>query len=55
MGATTPFVLRKLDEMDGDKKVYRFIGNAYVHGVMKGEAMVDLEKEKYELETVALV
>jgi hypothetical protein len=55
MGATTPFVLRKLDELDGDKKVYRFIGNAYVHGVMKGEAMVDLEKEKYELETVALV
>jgi hypothetical protein len=55
MGATTPFVLRKVDEVDGDKKVYRFIGNAYVHGVMKGEAMVELEKEKYELETVALV
>jgi hypothetical protein len=55
MGANTPFVLRQGAEIDGDKKVYRFIGNAYVHGVMQGEAMVDLEEEKYELETVALV
>jgi hypothetical protein len=54
MGARTPFVLRKLDEMDGNKKVRRFIGSAYVHGVMKGEAMEDLEKGKYEVETVSL-
>lgn len=54
MGASTPFILRKLDEMDGDKKAYRFIGNVYLHGVMKGEAMEDLEKGKYEVQTVAL-
>jgi hypothetical protein len=54
MGASTPFILRKLDEKDGDKQVRRLIGVAYVHGVMKGEAMDDLEKGKYELQTVAL-
>lgn len=54
MGASTPFVLRRLDEMDGDKQVRQFIGSVYVHGVMKGEAMEDLEKGKYEVQTVAL-
>lgn len=54
MGARTSSVLRKLDEVDGDKKVYRFIGSAYLHGVMKGESMEDLEKGKYELQNLAL-
>ncbi|KAE9374144.1 HET-domain-containing protein, partial [Stipitochalara longipes BDJ] len=54
MGASRPFLLRKMDEMDGDKKVYQFIGTVYVHGVMKGECMEDLEKGKYEVQTVAL-
>jgi Heterokaryon incompatibility protein (HET) len=54
MGAITPFVLRKTDEVDGDKAVRQFIGSAYVHGVMKGEAMEDLEKGKYEVEVVSI-
>jgi hypothetical protein len=53
MGASTPFVLRKTNKKDGGKKVYRFIGSAYVHGVMQGEAMEDLEKGKYAVQTVA--
>jgi hypothetical protein len=54
MGASTPFILRKSEENGGDKQVRRLIRAAYVHGVMKGEAMDDFEKGKYELQTVAL-
>lgn len=54
LGASLPFILRKTDEMDGTRQVRRFIAPAYVHGIMEGEAMEDLEKGKYKLETVAL-
>lgn len=35
--SVSPFVLRKVDEVDG-KTRYKFIGDAYVHGLMYGEA-----------------
>jgi hypothetical protein len=54
MGASTPFVLRKLDGSDGGRNLYQFVGCAYIHGVMKGEAMEDLEKGKYEAQYVGL-
>jgi len=49
VGATTPFVIRRIDG-----GAYKFIGNGYVHGIMKGELMEDLEKGRYELRQVAI-
>ena len=49
-GSRTPVVLREVDEgkertndgIDGQKvKKYRYIGPAYVHGIMKGEGMAE--------------
>jgi len=54
MGARTPYVLRKTDEMVGDRQARRLIGPAYIHGVMQGEAIDDLERGRYDLQTVAL-
>jgi hypothetical protein len=33
----SPFVLRKVDDKDGNER-YKFVGDAYVHGLMYGEA-----------------
>jgi hypothetical protein len=51
-GATTPFVMRKVDACSGvpegeaptENSTFRIIGEAYVHGLMDGEAFADLEK-----------
>jgi hypothetical protein len=43
LGCRTPTILRQVDEH------FEIVGEAYVHGVMKGEAIVDLEKGKYDL------
>ena len=37
-GGVTPFIVKK------DEDFYRFIGEAYVHGLMNGEAIEELEK-----------
>ncbi|EUC36134.1 hypothetical protein COCCADRAFT_88942 [Bipolaris zeicola 26-R-13] len=43
MGADTPFVLRPL--CNGDFKI---LGQAYLHGVMHGEAVADLTEDDFE-------
>jgi hypothetical protein len=48
-GAWVPHVLRKVDDRDGT--VYKFIGDAYVHGLMYGEA----DEMNVEVERVRLV
>lgn len=35
-GSWVPHVVRRVD--DGDRKVYKFVGDAYAHGLMNGEA-----------------
>lgn len=44
--SVSPFVLRKVDEVDARTR-YKFVGDAYVHGLMYGEAdgMEDEEEE----------
>lgn len=49
LGAATPFVIRRID---GES--YILIGECFVHGIMKGEAMEDLRKGRYKLSQVAL-
>jgi hypothetical protein len=48
-GLNTPAILRNRD--DGG---YKWFGDAYIHGVMDGEAMMDLEKGFYREETFEL-
>jgi hypothetical protein len=48
-GCQIPFVLRKAPGQHG---VYRIIGNAYVHGIMDGEAMYESEEEGQDIELV---
>jgi len=40
-GATVPFVLRPRAHNAGHTRCYEFMGEAYVHGIMDGEAVVD--------------
>lgn len=44
-GGNTPFVLRKKDEKLANAKCRErsFIGDAYVHGIMAGEAVVNCD------------
>lgn len=35
--SVSPFVLRRVEDRDGDVR-YQFVGDAYVHGLMYGEA-----------------
>jgi hypothetical protein len=49
-GARTPFVIRKYSE--GGDKEYRLVGEAYVHGMMQGEA---LKQADYKWEDICLI
>lgn len=49
-GLSTPAILR--EQEDG---TYIWIGDAYIHGVMKGEAVVDPEKGLYQEEVLTLL
>jgi hypothetical protein len=42
-GASTPFLLRPVPSQE----TYEFIGEAYTHGVMQGEALLEKNKNKY--------
>ncbi|KAH7310200.1 heterokaryon incompatibility protein-domain-containing protein [Rhexocercosporidium sp. MPI-PUGE-AT-0058] len=44
-GADVPYILRPVA---GKEKTYLLIGEAYIHGIMQGEAMKDLE-DKFEM------
>lgn len=46
-GGQTPFILRPSESRPG---MYRLIGDAYVHGLMQGEALgMKLKEEKFEI------
>jgi hypothetical protein len=49
VGAVTSFIIRRIEG-----GAYKFIRNCYVHGIMQGELMEDLEKGRYELKQVAI-
>ncbi len=49
MGGRTPFVIRPI------KENYQLIGACYVHGIIYGEAMVDLGKQCREFRDFVLV
>jgi hypothetical protein len=51
LGATVPFVLRP-NEQDG---TYAFVGEAYIHGIMEGEAIDALEAGQYSLKDFVIV
>lgn len=43
--SVSPFVLRRVDDKNGDAR-YKFVGDAYVHGLMYGEAdSMDAQEE----------
>ncbi|KAM5342113.1 hypothetical protein ACJ41O_015144 [Fusarium nematophilum] len=50
-GGKMPFIVRKADGRGSDAACYSYIGQAYVHGIMDGEAM----EEGRELEWISLV
>ena len=45
-GGRVPFVLRQADVNDESR--YELVGEAYVHGVMYGEAVKDLRPEDWK-------
>jgi hypothetical protein len=44
LGCCTPIILRKFEDH------FEVVGECYLHGIMHGEAMVDLDAGKYELQ-----
>jgi hypothetical protein len=50
LGGATPFVLRP-----AGNDLYQLVGECYIHGMMDGEAMEDLEKGKYKEKEITLV
>jgi Heterokaryon incompatibility protein (HET) len=49
MGCNLPVVLRPYEN-----SLYKLVGECYVHGIMKGEAMEGLDNSEYKLETVVI-
>lgn len=49
-GCSCPVILRK----NADAETYSFFIEAYVHGVMEGEAIVWLENREYILEDISI-
>jgi hypothetical protein len=47
-GATVPFILRKVDEASH----YKLIGEAYIHGLMRGEAVNLIPKDEQQEEFI---
>ena len=55
-GARVPHVLRPADEVDGrSMKSFRIISDAYVHGIMDGEAFGASTGEPLEEESLLIV
>ncbi|KAF2249584.1 HET-domain-containing protein [Trematosphaeria pertusa] len=53
-GGLVPYVLRQLDETEFGQK-YTFLGDAYIHGIMDGEAFEEMEQANRPLEEFILV
>jgi len=43
-GATVPFILRKADGASH----YKLVGEAYIHGLMRGEAVNNIRKDEQQ-------
>ncbi|CAO2654831.1 Nn.00g115640.m01.CDS01 [Neocucurbitaria sp. VM-36] len=55
-GANVPFVLRKVDtEESVSERHMEFIGECYVHGMMTGKAMDELDRGKFMREMIHLI
>jgi hypothetical protein len=54
-GGQTPYILRKREVVNQESEDgYRLIGECYLHGVMDGESMKQLEKGEFHEETFVL-
>lgn len=54
-GGEVPFLLRQIDSL---QEMFRFVGECYVHGIMDGEAMPDLDRagrESFRLIWTAII
>lgn len=58
-GGQTPYILRRAGEVvlpdSGIAPAFKVVGDAYVHGIMHGEAMADVEEGRASLERWALI
>jgi len=54
-GAKVPYVLGKTDDVDGDGSYYRFIGEAFLHGLMRGEVHGLIASRGLQEETIIIV
>ena len=52
LGARVPFVLRPIQLVGGSRNRYEMVGEAYIHGIMQGEALDRGELSKMEIEIV---
>lgn len=48
-GATVPFILRKADGASH----YKVVGEAYIHGLMRGEAVNNIRKDEQQEEFIS--
>ena len=54
VGSSVPFVLRNTGVNETGKETWQLIGECYVHGVMKGEVMAELESGTLKLSSIII-
>jgi hypothetical protein len=53
MGCSVPMIIRPVSHAEPGK--YILIGESYIHGIMDGEVMDELDAKKYELKEITIV